>query len=48
MHSVALMTSRIFLTLGLLALAYLAVIALGLFIFFKGRAHVRRKYGDKR
>ena len=37
-----------FLVLGIWGLAGIAAIAGGLMIFFKGRAHVRRKYGDKR
>ena len=37
--------SRIFLVFGLYALVYIAAIVLGLLIFFKGRAHVRKKYG---
>lgn len=40
-------TTSIFLFLGLYALVDIAAIALGLLIFFKGRAHVRRKYGKK-
>ena len=47
MAAVASMTSRIFLILGLYALVNIAVIILGLVIFFKGRAHVRKKYGLK-
>ena len=47
MQVAANMTSRIFLVLGLYALVYIAVIVLGLVIFFKGRAHVRKKYGRK-
>ena len=43
----AVMTSRVFLILGLYALIYIAVILLGLIIFFKGRAYVRKKYGRK-
>lgn len=40
--------SHVFLVLGLYALVDVAAIAGGLLIFLKGRAHVRRKYGDKR
>jgi len=40
-------TTRIFLVFGLLALVYIAVIVLGLVIFLKGRAHVRKKYGRR-
>ena len=38
-------TTSIFLVLGLYALVDIAAIAIGLLIFFKGRAHVRKKYG---
>ena len=47
MHGMSMVTSRIFLILGLYALVCVAVIAIGLVIFFKGRAHVRKKYGKK-
>lgn len=47
MQFAASVTSRIFLILGLYALVDVAVIVLGLVIFFKGRAHVRKKYGRK-
>ena len=41
----SIVTSRIFLVLGLYALVCIAAIVIGLVIFFKGRAHVRKKYG---
>ena len=47
MASIATMYTGVFLMLGLYALAYLAVIVVGLLIFFKGRAHVRKKYGGR-
>lgn len=47
MQFAASVTSRIFLILGLYALVDVAMIVLGLVIFFKGRAHVRKKYGRK-
>lgn len=40
-------TTSIFLILGVHALVDIAAIAVGLLIFFKGRAHVRKKYGKK-
>jgi len=39
--------SRVFLIFGMYALVYIAAIVFGLLIFFKGRAHVRKKYGLK-
>ena len=45
MGAIADMYSRIFLVLGLYALVYIAAIVIGLLIFFKGRAYVRKKYG---
>ena len=41
------MGMRVFLVLGLYALLPLALIAAGLFIFFRGRRYVERKYGKK-
>lgn len=40
-------TTSMFLILGLYALVDIAAIAIGLLIFFKGRDHVRKKYGKK-
>ena len=40
-------TTSMFLILGFHALVDIAAIALGLLIFFKGRAYVRKKYGRK-
>ena len=40
-------TTGIVLVLGANAVLDLAAIVIGLLIFFKGRAHVRRKYGKK-
>lgn len=40
-------TTGMFLILGLYALVDIAAIVIGLLIFFKGRAHVRKKYGKK-
>lgn len=40
-------TTSMFLILGVYALVDIAAIAIGLLIFFKGRAHVRKKYGKK-
>ena len=40
-------TTSMFLILSAYALVDVAAIALGLLIFFKGRAHVRKKYGKK-
>jgi len=47
MAAVASMASRVFFVLGLYALVDIAAIVFGLLIFFKGRAHVRKKYGQK-
>ena len=40
-------TTSILLALGLHALVDIAAIVVGLLIFFKGRAYVRKKYGRK-
>ena len=40
-------TTSMFLVLGVHALVDVAAIVIGLLIFFKGRNHVRRKYGKK-
>lgn len=40
-------TTGMSLILGLYALVDIAAIVIGLLIFFKGRAHVRKKYGKK-
>ena len=40
-------TTGILLVLGLCALAGIAAIVIGLLIFFKGRAHVRKKFGNE-
>ena len=47
MAHISTVTSGIFLMFGLYALVYIAVILLGLAVFFKGRAYVRKKYGRK-
>jgi len=47
MASMKTATTGIFLVLGLYALIDIAAIAIGLLIFFKGRAYVRKKYGKK-
>ena len=39
------MTTSMFLVLGIHALVDVTAIVIGLLIFLKGRAHVRRKYG---
>jgi len=43
----SLVTNTIMSVLGLYALVDIGAIVLGLLIFFKGRAHVRKKYGLK-
>jgi len=40
-------TTSVFLVLGAHILADVAAIVIGLLIFFKGRAYVRKKYGKK-
>lgn len=40
-------TTSVLAVIGLNLLLYIAAIVIGLLIFFKGRAHVRRKYGKK-
>ena len=40
-------TTSVLAGIGLNLLLYIAAIVIGLLIFFKGRAHVRRKYGKK-
>ena len=40
-------TTSVLAIIGLNLLLYIAAIAIGLLIFFKGRAHVRHKYGKK-
>ena len=47
MSSVATVTASMLLILGVHALLDIAAIVIGLLIFFKGRAHVRHKYGKK-
>ena len=41
------MTTSVLAVIGLNLLLYIAAIVIGLLIFFKGRNHVRRKYGKK-
>lgn len=38
-------TTSVLAVIGLNLLLYIAAIVIGLLIFFKGRNHVRRKYG---
>lgn len=40
-------TTSVLAIIGLNLLLYIAAIVIGLLIFFKGRNHVRRKYGKK-
>ena len=40
-------TTSVLAVIGLNLLLYIAAIVIGLLIFFKGRNHVRRKYGKK-
>ena len=40
-------TTSVLAVIGLNLLLYIAAIVNGLLIFFKGRNHVRRKYGKK-
>ena len=47
LNPLATVTSSMLLFLGLYALVDIAAIVIGLLIFFKGRNHVRRKYGKK-
>ena len=46
-NPIATVTSSMLLFLVVYALVDIAAIAIGLLIFFKGRAYVRRKYGKK-
>ena len=43
----AIATMNIFLVIGVAILVDVAAIVVGLLIFFKGRDHVRKKYGKK-
>jgi len=43
----AIATMNIFLVIGAAILVDVAAIVVGLLIFFKGRDHVRKKYGKK-
>ena len=48
MHIAASVVSKsVLLAVGAHALVDIAAIVIGLLIFFKGRAHVRKKYGKK-
>ena len=40
-------TTSVLAIIGLNLLLYIAAIVIGLLVFFKGRAYVRRKYGKK-
>ena len=40
-------TTSVLAIIGINLLLYIAAIVIGLLIFFKGRNHVRRKYGKK-
>lgn len=40
-------TTSVLAIIGLNLLLYIAAIVIGLLIFFKGRKHVRHKYGKK-
>lgn len=47
MHAASNIASNLLLVLFFYGLVAVSAIVLGLLIFFKGRAHVRKKYGRK-